>query len=62
MSQGTPTTRRHPRTMAEAFDCRPPARQTVFQGPYRRPVRVDPFRVVGWLCLGGFIFVLWVGW
>lgn len=48
--------------MAEAFDCRPPARQTVFQGPYRRPVKVDPFRVVGWLCLGGFIFVLWMGW
>jgi hypothetical protein len=62
MTQGTPTTRRHARSMSEAFDCRPPARQTVIQGPYRRRRGVDPHRVVGWLCAAGFLLVLWKGW
>ena len=55
------TTRRHPRTMAEAFDTRPPERDTTFQGPYRAPRKVDPHRVVGWLCLVGFVLVLVLG-
>jgi len=62
VTQGTPTTRRHARSMAEAFDCRPPARQTTFQGPYRRRRGVDPHRVVGWLCIAGLLLVLWKGW
>ena len=53
------TTRRHPRTMAEAFDTCPPKRSTVFQGPYRR--KIDPHCIVGWLCLVGFILVLMLG-
>ena len=53
------TTRRHPRTMSEAFDQCPPKRSTVFQGPYRR--KSDPHRVVGWLCLAGLILVLMLG-
>lgn len=53
------TTRRHPRTMSEAFDQRPPKRSTVFQGPYRR--KSDPHRIVGWICLVGFILVLMLG-
>ncbi len=56
------TTRRHPRTMAEAFDTRPPERDTTFQGPYRAPRRpIDPHRIIGWLCLAGLILVLMLG-
>ena len=55
------TTRRHPRTMAEAFDTRPPERDTTFQGPYRAPRPIDPHRIVGWLCLAGLILVLMLG-
>jgi hypothetical protein len=53
------TTRRHPRTMSEAFDQCPPKRSTVFQGPYRR--KIDPHRIVGWICLVGLILVLMLG-
>ena len=55
------TTRRHPRTMSEAFNQCPPKRDTTFQGPYRAPRKVDPHRVVGWLCLVGFVLVLVLG-
>lgn len=55
------TTRRHPRTMSEAFNQCPPKRDTTFQGPYRKPRKVDPHRVVGWLCLVGFVLVLVLG-
>ena len=51
------TPRRHPRTMSEAF-LTPPKRDTVFQGPYTRKRKVDPHRVVGWLCIVGFALVL----
>ena len=53
------TTRRHPRTMAEAFDTCPPKRDTTFQGPYRR--KIDPHRIVGWICLAGMVLVLALG-
>ena len=49
--------RRHPRSLSEAF-LTPPKRDTVFQGPYTRKRKVDPHRVVGWLCIVGFALVL----
>lgn len=52
------TTRRHPRSTDEAF-LTPPPRDTTLQGPYRR--KGDPHRVVGWLCLVGFVLVLVLG-
>ena len=54
------TTRRHPRTMRDAFLI-PPKRSTVFQGPYRAPRKVDPHRIVGWICLAGMVLVLALG-
>jgi len=55
------TTRRHPRTLSDAFLV-PPKRDTTFQGPYHAPRRpIDPHRIVGWLCLAGLILVLMLG-
>lgn len=46
--QGSYTTRRHPRTLAEAWQ-HPPARQSTLMGPYRRR---EPIRWGRWLYLG----------
>lgn len=51
------TTRRHPRSLSEAFLV-PPKRDTTLQGPYTRKRKIDPHRVVGYISLAGLILVL----
>lgn len=52
--------RRHPRSLSEAFLV-PPKRDTTLQGPYTRKRKIDPHRVVGWVCLIGLALVLGLG-
>ena len=54
------TTRRYPRSLQEAF-LTPPKRDTTLQGPYTRKRKIDPHRVVGWICLLGLALVLGLG-